>query len=580
MKKIFVIFLLSLLVVNSLLLPLTVKAQNPWYEPTMSEFADRVTIPPAVEVYGERYTYAQTRWIIMSIIFWFIPIDTFKCLDQSNGIFNVIPDCARALIGQGKSTSPITTLASYADLFLNTKPISGVQYLSATAANLHIIPEARAQGYGYGSGILPAKAMWTAARNAAYSLMILAIIILAFLIMFRVQISPRVVITVQSAIPKIAFALVLITFSYAIAGLFVDMAFLVQGLLASIAHTAGLVTRWTLAESFTKLQDVNGGTIAFAWFTIVRSTLNGGIACVITGIPVVCNVFDLIISLILFLVIFITIFRIFWVLLKTYAVLLILIIAGPFIILGGLISSQVGFMYWLKQIIANLSVFVMATLLVFMAHVFAWGMSPTGYYGALNQWDMINPYRIDSISEVVGTGRLPGFSFPNPNANADNTAALGFLVGLVMIIAVPSLSQAAKNFILGLRGQYGGEVAGAAAMGALLGRGVGGETLSRFAKFGAGGGGYEALRQLIPGAVPVLGAASAITGAIGRTRAGRAAGRVLSPITRPLAERVSRTSGRIFGSERVRGIAGGIGRAGLRSGTEAGWWKRTPPGES
>src|SRR5258708_14361646 len=54
------------------------------------------------------------------------------------------------------------------------------------------------------------------------------------MIMFRVKISPQVVVSVQSALPKIAIALVLVTFSYAIAGFLIDIMYVFVGLFSLV----------------------------------------------------------------------------------------------------------------------------------------------------------------------------------------------------------------------------------------------------------------------------------------------------------------------------------------------------------
>jgi len=63
---------------------------------------------------------------------------------------------------------------------------------------------------------------------------------MAFMIMFRVRISPQTVITVQSALPKIIFTLILITFSYAIAGFLIDLMYVVIGIFSFIVTQGGI----------------------------------------------------------------------------------------------------------------------------------------------------------------------------------------------------------------------------------------------------------------------------------------------------------------------------------------------------
>ena len=42
--------------------------------------------------------------------------------------------------------------------------------------------------------------------------------------------SPQTIVTIQSALPKIVVTLILVTFSYAIAGFMVDLVYVVMGL--------------------------------------------------------------------------------------------------------------------------------------------------------------------------------------------------------------------------------------------------------------------------------------------------------------------------------------------------------------
>src|SRR3990172_3391466 len=98
-----------------------------------------------------------------------------------------------------------------------------VQYLAYEFQdNIFGIKPAYAQGIGTTSlGFI--REFWTAFRNLAYILMTIAMIALGFLIMIRKQLSGRVTVTVFNSLPRVALALILITFSFAISGLFIDL---------------------------------------------------------------------------------------------------------------------------------------------------------------------------------------------------------------------------------------------------------------------------------------------------------------------------------------------------------------------
>ena len=82
--------------------------------------------------------------------------------------------------------------------------------------NVGITQPVYAQGIGF-SALTPTLQVWKAFRNLSYFLFIIIFIVVGFMIMFRAQINPQTVVTVQAALPKIVVTLIMITFSYAIA---------------------------------------------------------------------------------------------------------------------------------------------------------------------------------------------------------------------------------------------------------------------------------------------------------------------------------------------------------------------------
>src|SRR3990167_11023854 len=121
------------------------------------------------------------------------------------------------------------------DSMVINHPASGVEYIASKLHDMGIVPEAYAQGEGFGFATLkPIESLWAASRNAAYALMTVAIVILAFLVMFRAKISPQASVTIQSAIPRVIVGLLLITFSFAIAGFVIDLAYVVIGIISAL----------------------------------------------------------------------------------------------------------------------------------------------------------------------------------------------------------------------------------------------------------------------------------------------------------------------------------------------------------
>lgn len=497
MKKILTSLLLSIFVIVSLFaapLSLAQDAGAPtsgrWWDPTFDAFNAKVEDADVTEIFGERYTYAQVSWIFASLIK-ILSGSAAKCGSLiTNGepgdtLAQTVITCLQTSLNTttNGNGSPILAIGAVGDTMLTVKPASGVSYVAEKIQNFGIVPTASAQGFGFQT-LAPARALWTASRNAAYALMTLAILVIAFMIMLRVKISPQAVISVQSALPKIIFGLVLITFSYAIAGFIIDLTYVFQGVVSLILSGSGVVpASQTPIQILASMQQTTSGIMAYGAVTIMQFTSGTGVWASIFGQSGVAVVADLVIGILLMIVLLIAAIRLMFTLLKAYVTLILLIIAGPLIILWSVISPGGSLTGWIKQIVANTSVFAVVGFLIMLAHVLYWtsngrlnwlgGAGCDAPAAAIGQF-MLNPYKICTIPTSTGTGVVPSFSL--------GIDVIGFLGGLVLMISIPSYANAVKNMITGARADYGSDLTGAvgmaAGMGGLAG-GAGGHLLGR-----------------------------------------------------------------------------------------------------
>lgn len=125
-----------------------------------------------------------------------------------------------------------TTLAMY-----QNPPAQTSTYIADIGKTLGFMPKAQAQGVGF-AGLTPLLSLWKAFRNIAYAMLAVIMIIVGFMVMFRKKIDPKTVVTVQSAIPRIVIALLLVTFSYAIVGVMIDLMYLAIVLAVSVISGA------------------------------------------------------------------------------------------------------------------------------------------------------------------------------------------------------------------------------------------------------------------------------------------------------------------------------------------------------
>lgn len=287
---------------------------------------------------------------------------------------------------------------------LMTPPTSSTLYLAHLGESIGLSPKpAYAQVTGSGAGIIePVIQLWQAIRNLAYLLFILVFLTVGFMIMFRSKINPQTVISVQAALPGLVVGLVLITFSYFIAALIVDLAFVGVQLATQVFISAGLANSFGGEEGLRQLgQNSNifqmfinagfnnistifntskdqfngtlnslnpGGSIGIpavlgalvgalmflpVWPVAAGGALVGGSAgalsqFLIPGIVVV----------VVLIALFVQIFKLVFNLITTYIQLLIFTMAGPLFILYGSIPGRGGAIsFWFRGLMANALVF-------------------------------------------------------------------------------------------------------------------------------------------------------------------------------------------------------------------------------
>jgi len=105
-----------------------------------------------------------------------------------------------------------------------TPPLRTNEYVSYLAQNFGLAKPAHAQTTGTGfDGISPLLKLWVVFRNLVYMLFIAVFIVMGFGIMLRIHIDPRTVMTIANQLPNAIIAILLVTFSFAIAGFLIDI---------------------------------------------------------------------------------------------------------------------------------------------------------------------------------------------------------------------------------------------------------------------------------------------------------------------------------------------------------------------
>lgn len=284
------------------------------------------------------------------------------------------------------------------------QPISGVEYIAQVKNEFLGKPAYADTGF---QGLSPLIPIWKNFRNAAYIVFSLIFIVIGLMIMLRVKLNPQTVVNIQNTIPKIITSLILVTFSYAIAGLLIDISKLVEGLgisiLANSGQYAGTLNIKEILADPRYLQRIWGlvpwGTVwVLAGITFVISGIfgmfGGGLTSAISGAVtggssvttlngagggwsgILLNGLKsastgfLIVMLVALIFIFWYTVKLCFGLLKCYINVLISVILGPLeIALGAIPNLKIGFGSWITNLIANLAVFPIVTIFLVLIEI-------------------------------------------------------------------------------------------------------------------------------------------------------------------------------------------------------------------
>lgn len=333
-----------------------------------------------------------------------------------------------------------------------TPPASSTQYIAYLQNNFGITKKAHAaenpcinlsRGIGF-CGLIPVQGLWIAMRNIVYLILILVFLVIGLGIMLRLHIDPRTVMTIQNQIPKIIIGIVLVTFSFAIAGLLIDIMFVATYLFASVitGSVVGVDALLGINFNFDKVisapnpfsaanEAFDGGVLSVAGQTssgfaeVIKSIFTGP-SLTFSNIDFVGNIIGgivgIIVNILAFLIIAIAIIvalvRLWVTLIITYVNILLDIIFAPFWLLVGLLPGSPGVGAWFRDLLANLAVFPVAISFFLLADIFV------SSYGKLGASNFIPPLIGGVDPEAVGALIGLGFILMLPNVLTVVKAAL------------------------------------------------------------------------------------------------------------------------------------------------------------
>ena len=363
---------------------------------------------------------------------------------------------AASQLGLESSGGAVGTFGNLIAHLTTQPPAHTATYVADVLQNSGLVSPAYAQqGAGF-SALEPVLPVWKAFRNIAYFGFVLVFIVIGFMIMFRAKINPQTVISIQAAFPQIVITLILITFSYAIAALMIDLVYLIIYLLIGTFSSFGLITTTGIQQTQNILLGENIFGIAFKYLignpiTQVE-TVTSNIAYAIAQI--VESIFTQLgegagnfaglsagaLAYVIFaVVILIAVFKLFFQLLLAYIGIIFNVIFAPILLLFNAFPGSESFFNWLKNLFANAIVFPVTALMLLLGAVLT-GSTEFGINSSISQ------SILDDSQQAL---RLPFVGAGVP------AGAMTAIIGIGFIIMMPKVIEIIQK-MLGIEGGFAG----------------------------------------------------------------------------------------------------------------------------
>lgn len=373
-------------------------------------------------------------------------------------------------------------------------PASGIAWLKDGFRDAGFVPETyAATGVGFAS-IASYMEIWKLFRDIAYLILVLVMITIGFMIMFRVNLGGAAV-SIEAALPRIVIAMIMITFSFPIAGFLIDLMYTLiaisVGLFFDVAiqqdaltgeyssakeylnqyMTAGIWQIWpdgggtyfSVGNSLWRLMPASVQNMfhiamvvplavtaadKFGWMTGKIADLFKGLSLAgfssgnLAGIPhvVLLSVLfgalviwgpGLIFGGIIMLTVLLFVFRIFFMLLESYIKILLYIIFAPIILLFSAIPGNGNIGWWLRNLIGELITFPTVIVLTLVGNAVL----------AVNVRDMDHPF-----GHLIG-----GFGIENtfklPFLYGFQTDDFNTIIALGLVLMIPDFVKMVKGWI-------------------------------------------------------------------------------------------------------------------------------------
>ncbi len=380
-------------------------------------------------------------------------------------------------------------------------PASSIAWAQQGLESIGFVPKSYAStGLGFAS-LQGYMGIWKLFRDVAYLVLVLVMVAIGFMIMFRVNVGGQTVVNIESALPRIIIAMLLITLSFPIAGFLIDMMYAVISICVGLLYDAGFeatarnlsntpisskeaLNKYITADFFNLWPEganpFNVGTSLYKLTPLwVQTSLQFAILPLATGYgatllkPVkevvssffgqgaagftlgnLPNIFyaglliiivyvisywapTIILGLILTLTILVLIFRIFFMLLESYIKVLLYTLFSPIILMFSAIPGNGSIGWWFKNMIGELVAFPTVIVILLVGNAI----------NKTNVLDIDNPFL--HMLNYAGATNSGGFehAFRLPFLYGFQNDDFNLIVSFGLLLMIPDIIKLMKGII-------------------------------------------------------------------------------------------------------------------------------------
>jgi hypothetical protein len=245
------------------------------------------------------------------------------------------------------------------------------------AANTSTYAAENASDSGYNtlinSGI---EQLWVKIRDIAYLFFVIVMIVVGFMIMFRSKIGGQTLVSIGNFLPGVIVSLILITFSFAIAGIMIDIGGVITNLIISLYTTGnGAMSASDLISTngifgmvwgmFTKGSQTWSGNLGLFSVSSILAVVAAIVIAILNPGSAALGLLAFVLLLIVAGIVFVGAVKVIITLFKAYFGILLSVIIGPIqLMIGAFPGAGYNISNWFKSLLRNVLTFPMVFAIV------------------------------------------------------------------------------------------------------------------------------------------------------------------------------------------------------------------------